>query len=458
MNMPQRSLSSQQRRWLMKELGDWEAAGLLQPGQASEILSTYQSAETAAANTSARIVNALMSTAAMLVLAGVLLLISFNWQQLSTAVKLAIIFGVILATYFAAFTIRRRGQLTVSNTLFFLGAAFYGCGIMLISQIFNMGGHAPDAVWWWAIGTLPLALSLESTLLHALLAALLAIWSGMEILGASDIAASSLIRFRFVSEFALTLPLLAAPGVLLAIRTAKPGVLWLYAPLLTWWLALQPIAWERYWNFHNDHPLFFMCATGGLMMMIAQSHRPCSAMALPWRTCGVLLTGGCLLPLSFYDVHRSPWSNSIDSTDMLWQGFSILMITVGCMAAALRLATDRLPAVFQRLLLPLVVNLLMSLLAFWSGIVGDPLLPTLMTNLIMLSFGIWLLLLGIREERGRPFAAGILYVLLWTTIRYFDLFGSVGGMPGAAALFFAAGGFLFASAWFWKNHRNGAKS
>jgi hypothetical protein len=77
---------------------------------------------------------------------------------------------------------------------------------------------------------------------------------------------------------------------------------------------------------------------------------------------------------------------------------------------------------------------------------------------VMLFFGIWLLLLGIREERGRPFAAGVLYVLLWTIIRYVDLFGEAGGMLGASALFFTAGGILFASAWYWKNYRNEVKA
>lgn len=453
--MPKKPLSLNQRHWLVKALPEWEAAGLLQPGQAHKILNFYQSAETAAANTSSRIVNALMSTAALLVLAGVLLLISFNWQQLPTAAKLTIIFGVILATYVCAFSTRRRGQVTVANTLFFLGAAFYGCGIMLISQIFHMSGHAPDAVWWWALGTLPLAVALESTLLHALLAALLAIWSGMEMLGAPDISTSSLFRLRFAPDFAMSLPLLAAPGILLARRTVTPAVLWLYAPLLTWWLALQPFAWEQYWNLRSNHPLFFMCATGGLMMMIAQSHQPRSSLAVPWRTCGVLLTGGCLLPLSFYDLHDSSWSNAGNSTGFFWQGLSILILTTCSLAATCRWSADSFPAICRRQLLPLSVNLLMALLAFWICFLQEPLLPTLLVNLSMLSFGIWLLMLGIREERGRPFAAGALYVLLWTTIRYFDLFGSVGGMLGAAALFFTSGGFLFATAWFWRNHRNG---
>jgi len=39
-----------------------------------------------------------------------------------------------------------------------------------------------------------------------------------------------------------------------------------------------------------------------------------------------------------------------------------------------------------------------------------------------------------------------------------DLFGEAGGMLGASALFFTAGGILFASAWYWKNYRNEVKA
>lgn len=92
----------------------------------------------------------------------------------------------------------------------------------------------------------------------------------------------------------------------------------------------------------------------------------------------------------------------------------------------------------------------MAFLSLWYSLVREPFLPTILANIAMLSFGIWLMMLGVREERGRPFAAGVLYFLLWTPLRYIDLFGDVGGMLGGAGFFFACGVFLFATAWFWR--------
>ena len=63
------------------------------------------------------------------------------------------------------------------------------------------------------------------------------------------------------------------------------------------------------------------------------------------------------------------------------------------------------------------------------------------------------MLVGLREDRGRPFSAGVLYFLLWTVMRYVDLFSDLGGMVGGAMLFFACGGFLFGMALFWKKRK-----
>jgi hypothetical protein len=67
----------------------------------------------------------------------------------------------------------------------------------------------------------------------------------------------------------------------------------------------------------------------------------------------------------------------------------------------------------------------------------------------MVGFALWLMRVGLREERGQLFAAGIIYFLLWTIFRYIDLFGQYGGILGAALMFFLCGGALFGVARFW---------
>ena len=71
----------------------------------------------------------------------------------------------------------------------------------------------------------------------------------------------------------------------------------------------------------------------------------------------------------------------------------------------------------------------------------------------MLGLAIWLIRIGLREDRGRPFAAGVMYFLFWSILRYIDLFGDFGGILGAALMFFLCGAALFGVALFWRRRK-----
>jgi hypothetical protein len=81
------------------------------------------------------------------------------------------------------------------------------------------------------------------------------------------------------------------------------------------------------------------------------------------------------------------------------------------------------------------------------------LIPTLTANAAMVALALWLITIGLREERGMPFAAGVLYFLFWIVIRYIDLFGEIGGMLGASLLFFICGCVLLGVVVFWRNRK-----
>jgi hypothetical protein len=98
----------------------------------------------------------------------------------------------------------------------------------------------------------------------------------------------------------------------------------------------------------------------------------------------------------------------------------------------------------------------MFLLQYWQFIQGSPWLPTIASNIGMLALSLWLISLGLKEDRGLPFLAGVLYFLLWATVRYIDLFGDFGGLLGAALMFFLCSGTLFAVSIYW-SRRGGRK-
>jgi len=406
---------------------------------------------------------ALMSVAALLVGLAALLLVGYNWDAMPKPAKLAVVFGVIVATHAAGFWLRYvRQSRRLSEVVFFLGCLFYGCGIWLVAQIFNIQGHYPNALWMWALGTLPFALCLDTPLLHALVVALLATWVGTEILDFGFVWG-----FWRVPDACYTLPLLALPGLLWAYRKKSPEIVGLYVLLLAWWVILQPIAW------HSDvNVVYFIGAAGALFLAIAQCHGVRSRMAAPYRLYGVLLTAGVLSVLSFAAFISGLQHGTLPTLSTSVRVGSLLAVVgIGVIALADWLSRKSLRGLFRRQWLPGAVILLMGGLCVWVGFFGTPVspnlyngnlldrwtppvfIPTLATNAALVVFAIWLIRTGLGEERGRMFAAGVLLFLLWAVFRYIDLFSDVGGMLGASLMFFICGATLFGMARFWSHRK-----
>ena len=444
--MSKRSINAKQRAWLLDELSVWRRDAIVTDQQAQRIADLYEGAGETAERGRSRSVSILMAAAATLVGLAALLLIGYNWEQLSRESKLAMILGTVALTHAGAFSLRyKRNARALSDKVFFLGCLFYGAGIWLVAQVFHLDAHYPDGVWWWAVGALPFALALETRALHALVIALLGLWAGMEVLEFDHLGAWFFGRWDGVPNGAYSLPLLALPGMLWAYRKQSVGTLSLYVPLLAWWTVLQVFAWHL-----GSNPFYFVGSVGALLLVIAESHKEGSRFAIPYRYYGSLLVGGVLVPLSFYNlnVHLvGEWGS---------RGGPPAIIAV--LALAIVLLRHR--TIPRRQLIPLGIVLLMAIFPVMSGSCRSSscadaaaLLPTVLVNIAMVVGAFWLMQIGLREDRGRPFGAGVLYFLLWAVLRYIDLFGDFGGMLGAAMMFFMCGGALFGVARYWQSRK-----
>ena len=444
--MSKRGITAKQRAWLLDELSVWRRDAVVSEQQAQRIADLYEGAGEMAERGRSRAVFVLMAAAATLVGLAVLLLIGYNWDELSRYIKLAIVLGVIAVTHTTGFTLRyRRNAGALSENVFFLGCLFYGAGIWLVAQVFHINSHYPDGVWWWAIGVLPFALCLQTRLLHALLVGLLALWAGMEVLNFGHLGGWLFGRWDFLPNGAYSLPLLALPGIVWAYRKQSVQTLSLYVPLLAWWTVLQVFAWQL-----GSNPFYFVGSVGALLLVVAESHAAGSRFPIPYRYYGALLVGGVLVPLSFYDLNEhlvGEWASRV--------GPPALLAVLGL---AVVLAMHR--TIPRRQAIPLGLALLMAVLPLLTAGCRNSscadaaaLLPTILVNVAMVGGAFWLMQVGLQEDRGRPFGAGVFYFLLWAVLRYVDLFGDFGGMLGAAMMFFMCGGALFAVARYWQGRK-----
>jgi uncharacterized membrane protein len=451
-----RDISEPQRAWLAGELDAWRAAGIVTVDQVKAVLGLYVTSTEASRREQSKMLRTLVAMSGLLVAMGVLLLIGYNWEAMPAAAKVATVFAAIIGAHGLGFWLRYGvGNRVLSETAFFFGCLLYGAGIWLIAQVFHVSGHDPDAFWWWAVGVLPFALMFETVLLHTLLVALLAIWAGYEILGFSDIGAWFFGRWPVAPNGAFSLLILAAPGMWWAYRKQSAAALGLYVPLLVWWVALQPFAWGL-----KANPVFFIGAVGGLLLLVAETHRPGSTMAIPYRFYGAGLIAGVLVPLSFKEFNTHGAVPAEILKGIYLNCAIVVMGAAGLTVVALMRRRSKLKPLSEELLeigrrqwMPCGSIALMVFLGFWDVVIAEPLMPTVAANAAMIVFALWLMQVGLREDRGQPFAAGVLYLLLWAILRYADLFGAFGGMLGAALVFFLCGAILFGVAMFWRHRK-----
>ncbi|HEX6434216.1 MAG TPA: DUF2157 domain-containing protein [Gemmatimonadales bacterium] len=457
--MSKRAITAKQRAWLLDELSLWRRDAIVTDQQAQRITDLYEGAGELAERGRSRAVLVLMAAAATLVGLAAMLLIGYNWEDLSRGTKLAIILAAIALTHSFGFTLRYKRYSPLAETVFFLGCLFYGAGIWLVAQVFHINAHWPDGVWWWAVGVLPFALCLETRLLHALFVGLLALWAGQEVLNFGHLGGWLFGRWDFLPNGAWSLPLLAAPGILWAYRKQSVKTVGMYVPLLAWWTVLQPFAWRL-----DSNPIYFVGAIGALMLVVAECHSAGSRFAIPYRYYGSLLVGGVLVPLSFYDFNRHlmpEWrALVIPPAALAVVALVIVLLTRRTAGASGSAPSSLWETVATRQAIPLGISLLMVLLPTLAAGGRNPaaaeaaaLMPTVLANVAMVAGAFWLMQIGLREDRGRPFGAGVLYFLLWAVLRYVDLFGDFGGMLGAAMMFFLCGGALFGVAKYWQGRK-----
>jgi uncharacterized membrane protein len=418
---------------MAQEVEDWVRDGLIESAQGEAILARYNIQLKDAHGTSLGYY-VLTALAALFVGLALILIVSHNWDEIPRLTRMLLLFFITLAVNLQGMRLLLAGRDKAGVLWLFFGSLCYGATIMLIAQIYHIGEHFPDGIFYWALGVLPLIFITQSRLIALLCLVLATTWAIVEI---------------NTAFFPASYPLFLVAGIWLAWVRKDSALLFMggLAGLVFWFNLLLAWIGGDWYTFEVIMDQLPATITLGLILTgfswwlrRRSDHRlrNYGQVLHLWLMRGGLIL---LLILSFNDAWRE-----LANENYLFGLFAPLLLFFGG-AAGFYLARPSGGNASG----PLLTNALFFFLAFlWIhlGNVNDDSLA-IATNLMLVFTGIWLIRRGIDDAITNFFYTGVGVLLLTALLRYFDL---IGDYIGGAVLFLIAATVLFGAARYWRSH------
>jgi len=335
---------------------------------------------------------------AVMIAAGIALLISAHWNEIPRGVKLAAGLALMLGAHGGGWWLREvHGKYRkTGEALQLLGSALFLANIALVGQIYHLESRPPNAFLLWLIGIAALPWLLRSKAQFVLFLAAFSVWFGCEI-NERD----SLIYFGNESQVLacalLGLNFLGA-GFLLR-RTSFPD----FAPVAEKLGALgllvfaYPLTWAGFlsWS-HDDASLcrWLLPSLAGLAVVsTAAGVRNLPGLTQQWRfTCaGALAIAAGLLVAAYFAPREQHWfwSGSFDMVNAV----ASLALFVFCLLQIQAGLQQR-----SRFLVNLGVAFIgLDIISSYFGLFGT----MAMTGLMFVVSGVFLILFGVYLEKKR---------------------------------------------------------
>ena len=337
---------------------------------------------------------------AVLIAAGITLLISAHWNEIPRGVKIAAGLALMLGAHGGGWWLRevRQKYRKTGEALQFLGSALFLANIALVGQIYHLESRPPNAILLWLLGIAALPWLLRSRAQFVLLLAAFCVWFGCEInerdsliyfSNESQILAYALLGLNFLgagyglrrtafSDFAPVAEKIGALGLLV------------FAYPLTW---AGFLAWG-----HNDDGQFCrwllpMLAALGVVTTVGGA-RHLTALTRQWRFTwgGALAVGAGLICSAFYAPREwdwFSWGNRFDTVNAV----ATISLFVFCL---LQIQTGL--QLRSRFLVNLGVTFIgLDIVSAYFGLFGT----MARTGLMFVVSGVFLILFGIYLEKKR---------------------------------------------------------
>jgi uncharacterized membrane protein len=141
----------------------------------------------------------LATLAAVLLGFAIMSFVASNWDEMSNAIRIAVLFSAVALSYGAAGALFAKGYDAFGHAAVLAGVAAFGASIMLIGQMYHLGGYPPHAVAMWAAGALLAGALARSNAALALAMILVVLWGGWEFAISNKVYWEALIGWAAVT-------------------------------------------------------------------------------------------------------------------------------------------------------------------------------------------------------------------------------------------------------------------
>lgn len=163
------------RERLARDLPRWREAGWVTAHGEAAILKDAE-----ASGGGIGLAQVLATLAAVLLGFAIMTFVASNWQEMSNGLRIALLLSAVAASYAGAGALFAKGHDGFAHAAVLAGVAAFGASIMLIGQMYHLGGWPPSAVLMWAAGALLAGALIRSNAALALAMVLVALWAGWE--------------------------------------------------------------------------------------------------------------------------------------------------------------------------------------------------------------------------------------------------------------------------------------
>lgn len=365
----------------------------------------------------------------------VITLLGANWDDIPRMVRMLGLISITLLVNLVGLFQYRRNKTGSATLMFFLGGLLYGASIMLIAQIYHIGEHFPDGIFWWALGVLPPAVLLESIMLMLLSGTLAFIWFFTE----------SLLQF-----YPAMFPVFLLAMAWFVVRGKQSLILFLMLVAGTGLWLEYSLAWSMSETARFHFGAENVAAGVGLFLVFHGLAK--------WLSCqddnrlidygtvlGVWVLRFALVSLLVFSFNQ-PWRELLSArweSPPLVFGIAILLSLMG-VGLAWQARRQWHSTVFFSLVF---VGGLSAIIGAKGTTTGSSVFQ-IADNLVLVTSGVWLIARGISHNISHYFFLGVMAILLTGLLRYIDF---IGDYVGAAVLFIVFAFILLSAAKYWRH-------